>query len=366
VALRASSDGQVIADAVRLVPHAEVTEAPVPAVLSIARGEAINVEGNAAGSVATFVVSLNEPATAPTTVRYASASGTAIAGQDYVSKAGTLTFLPGAVRQTIVVPLVGDTVAEGDETFSVALSDAAGATIAQAEAFATIVDNDALWQNIRLPEDVDADGTVTPLDALLVINRLNRTGPTTLSTVPSYAITEYLDVSGDGDLAPLDALQVINLLNRRLIISATRQAEVSSATSADSAVGAPAVSDAPTPGGVAPVAASGTLASVTSIRLSAAVPDVALAQSLAVTDGSSSGAAEAAQSPAIAVQGTMQERPTGSGIASSTAQNPVSGQRIAAVNRFSRLAIVQAAAELVVADLDGDDTLNLLAREQVR
>jgi hypothetical protein len=57
--------------------------------------------------------------------------------------------------------------------------------------------------------DVSGDNRVSPLDALLVINRLNSGGGLTGTAPP------YLDVSGDGTLAAIDALMVINYLNAR-------------------------------------------------------------------------------------------------------------------------------------------------------
>ena len=60
--------------------------------------------------------------------------------------------------------------------------------------------------------DVNSDGVVSPLDALLVINRLNaiRRG---VDYTPATWMFE--DVSNDGVISPIDALLVINQLNRR-------------------------------------------------------------------------------------------------------------------------------------------------------
>ncbi len=60
-----------------------------------------------------------------------------------------------------------------------------------------------------IPEDVNSDGTVAPLDALLVINHLNKT---TSSEVPIDR--PQFDVNRDLHVTPLDALIVINYLNR--------------------------------------------------------------------------------------------------------------------------------------------------------
>lgn len=69
------------------------------------------------------------------------------------------------------------------------------------------------WQNRQRPNDVNGDQLVTPLDALLVINKLNVVGPHSLVDVPEPAIPQYLDVNGDLFVSAIDALLVINELN---------------------------------------------------------------------------------------------------------------------------------------------------------
>jgi len=60
-------------------------------------------------------------------------------------------------------------------------------------------------------QDVNGDGFVTPLDALLLINELNKTGPRPAAVSPAQG--PYLDVTRDGALTPNDALMVVNFLN---------------------------------------------------------------------------------------------------------------------------------------------------------
>ena len=79
---------------------------------------------------AKFTVSLNSASASPVSVNYATADGTAIAGTDYTATAGTLTFAPGETSKTVSVPIA--TVMTGGPTkaFTLNLSTAAGATIA--------------------------------------------------------------------------------------------------------------------------------------------------------------------------------------------------------------------------------------------
>jgi len=67
------------------------------------------------------------------------------------------------------------------------------------------------YHNCELPEDVNGDGVVAPIDALQVINHLNSSVAPTLSGDGK----PYIDVSGDGSVSPIDALLVINYLNGR-------------------------------------------------------------------------------------------------------------------------------------------------------
>lgn len=72
------------------------------------------------------------------------------------------------------------------------------------------------WQNPNNPYDVNGDGVVTGLDALIIINHLNKYGPHELAPpAEGDSPPPYLDVNGDNRVTPLDALMTINLLNSR-------------------------------------------------------------------------------------------------------------------------------------------------------
>jgi hypothetical protein len=103
-------------------------------------------EGNSGTSNAVFTVKLSTPSTQTIKVNYATANGTAVAGSDYTATSNTLTFAPGQTSQTISVPVIGDTITEANETFTVNLSTPTNATIADAQGVATILDNDSPQQ----------------------------------------------------------------------------------------------------------------------------------------------------------------------------------------------------------------------------
>jgi Ca2+-binding RTX toxin-like protein len=100
-------------------------------------------EGDSGTQNATFTVTLSKPATETITVKYATANDTATTGDnDYTAANGTLTFAVGQTKQTITVPVKGDTKVEPNETFLVNLSDPTKATIADAQGIGTIKNDD--------------------------------------------------------------------------------------------------------------------------------------------------------------------------------------------------------------------------------
>ncbi len=71
-------------------------------------------------------------------------------------------------------------------------------------------------QNTALPPDVNNDGVVTPVDALTIINEMNRqwiAGFEGESAAQVFVNEFFTDVSGDKQVTAVDALMVINYLN---------------------------------------------------------------------------------------------------------------------------------------------------------
>jgi len=70
---------------------------------------------------AAIMVTLSTTSTLPITVGYATSDGTATAPADYTAVSGALTFAPNETSKTITIPIVDDTLAESDETLTLAL-----------------------------------------------------------------------------------------------------------------------------------------------------------------------------------------------------------------------------------------------------
>ena len=91
-----------------------------------------------------FAVTLSRAASGTVAVDYATADGTATAGEDYTARKGELTFDPGETEKTVRVPVLDDAIDEGEETFTLRLTNASGAAIADGEAIGTIENSDPL------------------------------------------------------------------------------------------------------------------------------------------------------------------------------------------------------------------------------
>jgi secreted trypsin-like serine protease len=76
-------------------------------------------------------------------VRLGVTPGTAVARKDFRVRTGTVTFRPGSTTASVVVTIVDDGTAEGDETFTLTLSRPSSSwTLGTASTTVTITDND--------------------------------------------------------------------------------------------------------------------------------------------------------------------------------------------------------------------------------
>lgn len=100
------------------------------------------LEGNSGFTVFTFTVSLSAPTGVVSTVAFTTRDGTAVAPEDYVATSGTLTFQPGEQAKTIDVLVVGDTIKESHEGFTVLLSDPTNMQLADSRGAGTIRNDD--------------------------------------------------------------------------------------------------------------------------------------------------------------------------------------------------------------------------------
>jgi hypothetical protein len=115
---------------------------------------------------------------------------------------GTFTYTPGPTA------LFGAT-----DTFTYRAIDAFGAASPQTTVTITIGRPPApTYQNPSQRWDVNADGFISPIDVLILVNLLNSRG----SSIPVAGLPgppDYVDVNGDNFVTPLDVLAVIDKIN---------------------------------------------------------------------------------------------------------------------------------------------------------
>ena len=135
-----SASGAICTSDGRPLSHSLSASVRGPAAMSVSDAR---VE-EAAGAAVAFAVMLSRAASARVTVDYATRDGSARAGDDYTAASGTLTFTAGETSQTIEVHVIDDAHDEGEETFTLALYNASGAWLQDAEATGTIENADLM------------------------------------------------------------------------------------------------------------------------------------------------------------------------------------------------------------------------------
>ena len=123
-------------------PLSHSLSATVAGPVGIAVADARVEEGD--GVALAFAVTLSRAASAALTVDYATADGSAHAGDDYTAASGTLRFAAGERSKTIEVGVLDDAHDEGEETLTLTLSNASSGRLTDGEATGTIENHDPM------------------------------------------------------------------------------------------------------------------------------------------------------------------------------------------------------------------------------
>ena len=137
-----NAEGAICTSGERPLSHSLSATVAGPVGISVADARA--QEG--AGNTVDFTVTLSRASSGTVTVGYATADGTATAGQDYTAASGTLTFAPGETSGPVSVSVLDDTHDDDGETFTLRLSNASGGRLTDASATGTIENSDAMPQ----------------------------------------------------------------------------------------------------------------------------------------------------------------------------------------------------------------------------
>ncbi|MDF5707991.1 MAG: Calx-beta domain-containing protein [Nostoc sp. S4] len=146
---------------------------------------------------ANFTITLSNPSYQPITLNYNTSDGTANANDsDYNSANGTITFNPGETSKTLSIGVIGDNKFETDETFSVNLSSATNATIADSLGVASIINDDS-QPTISISDVSVVEGnTGTTTNANLTITLSN---PSYQQVTVNYNTSDGTAVISDSD-----------------------------------------------------------------------------------------------------------------------------------------------------------------------
>ncbi len=151
------------------------------------------VEGETGTTTGRFVVSLNSKSAARITVKYTTANNTALAGEDYTAKTGTVTFLPGQTRKVISIPIIGDQKVETNENFWVNLRSPVNAVINDNRARGTIVNNDFLPViDITGSEITEGNSLTKTIPFTVTLDK-----PSTKNITVNYRTTDNTAMSGE-------------------------------------------------------------------------------------------------------------------------------------------------------------------------
>ena len=173
---------------------------------SIAVLDAVANEGDGAAS---FEVSLSSSDIDTVSVDFATADGTAVAGSDYTTTTGTVTFLPGDVSEIVPVPILDDAIVEEDEQFTLTLSNPDEGTIGGAQAAASIIDDDSASSTMpttltarvaKRPAQVIAKGMLEAAEdgsQVRVILQVRRDGRYRKVAAKTVAVTSLADRDAD-------------------------------------------------------------------------------------------------------------------------------------------------------------------------
>ena len=174
-------------------PADQFSYVAAPAVMSI--NDVSLSEGNSGTTTFTFTVSMSGSNTLGASVSYATADGTATAG-DYWSANGTLTWAPGDTSsKTISVTVNGDRTVEPDETFYVNLSSPTNATLSKSQGVGTI-QNDDVQSSSTLPDTI---GLFAPTTSKVYLRDTNDSGYADLTFNYGAANAGWLPIAGDWD-----------------------------------------------------------------------------------------------------------------------------------------------------------------------
>ncbi len=161
-------------------------------------------EGNSPGTTAfTFPVNLSAASGQQVTVVFTATNGTAtIADSDFATTTGILTFAPGETSKNVIVNVNGDNKNEANETFTVVLSGATNAGIADGTG-ATTINNDDPQPSLSIAGVSLTEGNAGPKNFPFVVE---------LSAASGQQVTVNFATANNSATAGSDYTATVNAL----------------------------------------------------------------------------------------------------------------------------------------------------------
>ncbi len=175
----------------------------------------VSVTEGAGTANAAFTVRLTAASSQSVTLNFATEDGTALAGVDYVTTSGTLTFTPGQTSKTLAVAVSADLLDEVNETFFVNLTTPTNATLADGQGRGTIIDDDP-QPSLSIADVTLQEGNSGTTDAVFTVSLSALSGQPVTVNYASAAGTalagpDYVATSGTLSFAPGTTNQTISV-----------------------------------------------------------------------------------------------------------------------------------------------------------
>ncbi|TAK99275.1 MAG: DUF11 domain-containing protein, partial [Verrucomicrobia bacterium] len=157
-------------------------------------------EGSSGTTNAAFTVTLWPAPALPTSVNFATANGSAIAPGDFISTNGTLVFAPGETNKNIFVTIISDASYEANELFTVNLSTATNASIADSQGIGSILNDDPM-PTLSIGDVTLREGDIGTTNAVFAVtlsaaSGLNVTANYATAAGSATAGTDFVTKSG--------------------------------------------------------------------------------------------------------------------------------------------------------------------------
>ena len=143
------------------------------------------------GDYAQFTLSVDRPIGTSATVSYFTVAGTATQDTDYSFTSGSITFGPNDTLKTVLVPTVGDAIADSGETFNLYVTTSVSATtlaIGDDQGTATIVDVPNPTPGVRISDASVTEGNsgTTPMTFTVTLSV-----PSANTVTVNYATADF-------------------------------------------------------------------------------------------------------------------------------------------------------------------------------